>query len=362
MSSLRPVAFTRGVPPVESFPVEEVADCAAAILKADPNILLQYGKAAGYQPLRELVAEQNGVTLGQVFLSNGSLQLMEFLSTVLLRPGDVALVESPSYDRAITTFRHHQAQVVGVPLEADGVNIAALESAAASQHPKVFYVISDFQNPAGVTTSAAKRRAIGELAERYGFWIIEDVPYRRLRYYGEEQPTILSLAPARTLQLSSFSKLLSPGLRTGFLLGPTAVVNEVAKVAEDAYISPALPTEGIVYEYCRRGLLEQNIERLRSLYRPKLDATLAALERELPGASYAKPEGGYFVGVTMPEGLTGADLMAAAARVNLTLTDGDGFFTTPPSRTFVRIPFCSLSTADIAEGIGRLGQIVKTGV
>ena len=222
-------------------------------------------------------------------------------------------------------------------------------------------MISDFQNPAGVTTAAAKRRAIGALAERYGFWIIEDVPYRRLRYRGEEQPTILSLAPSRTLQLSSFSKLLSPGLRTGYLLGPTAVLNEVAKVAEDAYISPALPTEGIVYEYCRRGLLERNVERLRALYRPKLEATLAALERELPAAEFARPEGGYFVGVTMPEGLTMTDLMAAAARVNLTLTNGDGFFTTPPARTFVRIPFCSLSVADIAEGVGRLGQIVRAG-
>ena len=115
MSAPRPLAFTRGVPPVESFPVAEVAECAAAILQSDPNILLQYGKAAGYQPLREWIAEQNGVGVEQVFLSNGSLQLMEFLATVLLRPGDVALVESPSYDRAITTFRHHQAEVVGVP-------------------------------------------------------------------------------------------------------------------------------------------------------------------------------------------------------------------------------------------------------
>ncbi len=359
MSSLRPIAFTRGVPPVEAFPVAEVADCAASVLREDPNILLQYGKSSGYLPLRRWLADQHDVPVEQVLLSNGSLQLMEFLTVELTNPGDVALVESPTYDRTITTFCRNGVEVVGVPLEGDGVNLEALAAAAEQYHPKVLYIIPDFQNPAGVTTALAKRRAIVEMAQRFGFWVIEDVPYRRLRYYGEEQPTLFSLAPDRVMQLSSFSKLLSPGLRTGYLLGAVEVVGEVAKLAEDTYITPALPTEGIIYEYCRRGLLEENIARLCDLYRPKLDATLAALRRELPGAGYAEPQGGYFAGVTLPESLTTADLLVAAGRANLTLTNGEGFFTEPPERVFVRIPFCSLSIADIDEGIARLGQIVR---
>ena len=360
MSATRTLAFTRGVPPVEAFPVEEVVDCAATILRADPNVLLQYGKSAGYLPLRQWLAAQHGVAVEQVFLSNGSLQLMEFLTVELTNPGDVAFVESPTYDRAITTFRRNKVEVVGIPLEADGVDVGALQRAAEQFGPKVFYVIPDFQNPAGVTTSLAKRQAIAELAQRFGFWVIEDVPYRRLRYYGEEQPTILSLAPDRVVQLSSFSKLLSPGMRTGYLLGPIEVVGEVARLAEDTYITPSLPCQGMVYEYCRRGLLEKNIARLCDLYRPKLDATLAALRRELPGASFAEPQGGYFLGVYMPEGLTCADVLVAAGRVGLTLTNGDGFFTEAPERAFVRIPFCSLRIADIEEGVARLGHIANS--
>lgn len=361
MSAPRPILFTRGVPPVEAFPVEEVADCAAAALRNDPNILLQYGKSAGYLPLRNLLADRHGLDVEQVLISNGSLQIMEFLSRALLSPGDVALVESPSYDRAILTFRQHQARVVGIPLEADGLDVDALARVAAEQKPKVLYVIADFQNPAGVTTSAEKRRRIAELAETHGFWIIEDVPYRALRYRGQEQPTILSFAPARTLQLSSFSKLLSPGMRVGYLLGPAEVVAKVAKVAEDTYITPVLPAQGIVHEYIRRGLLEKNVARLRDLYRPKLEATVSALERELPGAEWARPEGGYFVGVTIPAGLDNATLLARAQAENLVLTNGNGFFAEPQEWAFVRIPFCSVSTEEIGEGIARLGRIARGG-
>lgn len=358
MGSQRTIAFTRGVPPVEAFPTDEIAECAAAALRADPNVLLQYGKSAGYLPLREWLAERNGVDVEQVFISNGSLQLMAFISTLLLGPGSVAFVEAPSYDRAILTFRHHKAQVVGIPLETDGVNLDALEAALAKYKPKLFYVIGDFQNPSGVTTTAAKRRRILELADKHDFYVVEDVPYRPLRYHGSEEPSFMSFNPERVLQLSSFSKLLSPGVRTGYLLGPREVVAMVAKVAEDTYITPVLPTQGMVYEYCRRGLLEPNIARLRELYRPKLDTTLGALAAHLPGAAYAMPEGGYFVGVTLPAGISSQTLMARAAEAGLVLTDGDGFFAERPERAFVRIPFCSLSLADIEEGIGRLGAIV----
>jgi 2-aminoadipate transaminase len=272
-------------------------------------------------------------------------------------------VESPSYDRAILTFSHHEAQVVGIPLEADGVNVAVLEQALSRHRPKLFYIIGDFQNPAGVTTSAAKRRTILALARQHGFTVVEDVPYRPLRYYGKDEPTFLSLAPEHVLQLSSFSKLLSPGMRTGYLLGSPATVAKVAKIAEDTYITPVLPTQGAVYEYCRQGLLDRNIARLRELYRPKLEATLAALATDLPEGVYARPEGGYFVGVYLPAGLDSRALLARAGEAGLVLTDGDGFFpaTAAPDRPFVRIPFCSASVAELNEGIARLAQVTREG-
>ncbi len=359
MSDLHPILFTRGVPPSEAFPVELVADCARAALTNDPSVLLQYGKSAGYLPLRQWLAGQNGVEVERVLASNGSLQIMDFICATLLRPGDTVYVESPSYDRAITIFRRHGARVVGVPLQADGVDLDALKEALTQAPPKLFYVIGDFQNPAGVTTSLVKRQQLVALAEEFDFLLIEDIPYRALRYAGEELDSLLSLAPDRVLQLSSFSKLLSPGMRTGFVIAPMAVGAKLARFAEDTYIMPVLPTQGIVYEFCRRGLLAENVERLRGLYRPRLQAALAALDRELPDAQYARPEGGYFIGVTMPEGVGMAELLRSAAQLQLTLTNGDGFFVEKPARAFVRIPFCSVSPADIEDGICRLAEAAR---
>jgi 2-aminoadipate transaminase len=360
-ASNRTITLTRGVPPAEALPGDQIAECAASIIREDPTVLLSYGSTMGYQPLREWLAKAHGVSVGQVLISNGSLQIMGFLTRTLLAPGDTVFVESPSYDRAVTIFKGYGANLVGIDLKTDGIVVEDLERALASHKPKMLYVIPDFQNPAGATTCLAKRKRIVELASQHDFWIAEDVPYRRLRYQGADEPTFLSLAPERTLQLSSFSKLLSPGVRAGYVIGPADVVAKLAKTAEDTYITPSLPSQGIVYEYCRRGWLEPNIARLKELYRPRLEATLSALASDLPEADYMRHEGGYFVGVNMPPGIKNATLLARAKAASLVLTDGDGFFLEPPARTFVRIPFCGVSPADIREGVARLAAIVKGG-
>jgi len=359
VSSGRPITFTRGVPPADSFPVDEVVECADTILRLDPAVLLQYGKSTGYQPLREWIAQANGRAVDDVLISNGSLQILDFIGTALLSDNDVVFVEAPTYDRAITTFRRHRARVVGIPLQNDGVDIAAFEQALRREVPRLVYIIADFQNPSGATTSATKRRRLVELAQEYDFWIIEDAPYRHLRYYGEPQPTLLSLGPQRVLQLSSFSKQISPGMRLGYVIAPAEIISRLARIAEDTYISPTMPSEGIVYEYCRRGYLERNLPRLLALYRPKLEATLASLRRELPEASFMTPEGGYFVGVNLPIAVSGKELAARAAKVSLVLTDGDGFFPEKPAQAFVRIPFCGITVPEIEEGVARLAQVYR---
>ena len=186
--------------------------------------------------------------------SNGSLQLIEFLCLRVLQPGDVVFTETPTYDRTLTLLRRHGATVVGIPLEADGPDVAALEAALKTHVPKFFYMIPDFQNPAGATCSGTKRRQIVNLAEdRHGFLIVEDAPYRLLRYRGHEEPTLYELAPDRTLHMSSFTKLIAPGVRTGFMIGEPTLIASLAKAAEDTYISPGYVAQGIVYEWCRGG-------------------------------------------------------------------------------------------------------------
>jgi DNA-binding transcriptional MocR family regulator len=181
MAELQSINFTRGVPANESFPITELIDAATAAFTQHGAAMMQYGPALGFAPLREWIAQWQKVQPNQVLIGNGSLELVEFLCRLMIRPGDVVFTESPTYDRTITLLRRHQATVVGIPLEPDGPNIAALEVALKHSAPRFFYLIPDFQNPAGVTCSGVKRRRIVALAEQYDFMLVEDAPYRLLR-------------------------------------------------------------------------------------------------------------------------------------------------------------------------------------
>ena len=353
------INFTRGVPANESFPIAEVIEAAGAVLNTHGASMLQYGPSPGFQPLREWLAEWQGVTVDRVLTSNGSLQLIEFLCLSMLEPGDIVFTEAPTYDRTITLLRRHGAKVVGIPLEADGPDIDALEQALTRHVPKFFYVIPDFQNPSGATCSGPKRRRMAELAARYGVLLVEDAPYRQLRYRGEEQPTLYSLAPERTLHMSSFTKLIAPGVRTGFMIGEASLVARLAKVAEDTYISPGYVAQGITYEWCRRGLLFPQIERLKQLYGPRLDACLAGLDKYLPEAVATRPDGGVFISLTLPESAPTATVRAQAATRGLNLTDGLAFFPEGGGERFLRLPFCALSPPQIDEGLRRLAESVR---
>jgi 2-aminoadipate transaminase len=355
----RIINFTRGMPPSDVFPVDELVDCSRAALQRDPSVLLQYGRSPGYPPLCAWLAQEMGIGVDRVLTGNSSLELFAFVTQLLLPPGARAFVESPSYDRAIALLQRAGAQVVGIPLEPDGVDLAALEAELRRGVPALMYLIADFQNPSGVTTSLAKRQRLAELAREHGFWLVEDAPYRYLRLHGEPVPTLLSLAPERVLHLSSFSKVLAPGLRLGYLVGPSETVTQLAAWAVDTYIGPVLPTQGMVYEYCRRGLLKTNIARLCELYRPRLEAALAAAERHLPEAKGCRPDGGFFVGLTLPGPVRMDELLRRAAQVNLKLSDGRGFFPCPTDgENFIRIPFSSVTPEEIEDGVARLSLVL----
>ena len=291
--------------------------------------------------------------------SNGSLQLIEFLCLSAVKPGDVVFTEAPTYDRALTLMRRHGATVVGIPIEADGPDIGALERALAARVPKFFYIIPDFQNPAGATCSGTKRRQIVNLAEQHGFLLVEDAPYRLLRYRGREEPTLYELAPDHTLHMSSFTKLIAPGVRTGFMVGKPGLIAELAKVAEDTYISPGYVAQGITNEWCRRGLLPPQIERLKSLYAPRLDACLAALDTYMPDTKATRPDGGFFLSITLPEGVPESGVRTQAAGRGLNLASGAAFFPSGGGERFLRLPYCALNPGEIDEGIRRLAESVR---
>jgi 2-aminoadipate transaminase len=353
------INFTRGVPAAESYPVEELVTAAQAVIREQGANVLAYGPALGFLPMRQWLAEWQGVAVDQVLTGNGSLEIVEFLCRATIQPGDVVFTESPTYDRTITLLRRHGADVVGIELEADGPNMAALEAALAKKTPKFFYLIPDFQNPAGATCSGAKRRRIVDLAQKHGFLLVEDAPYRMLRYRGAEEPTLFSLAPERTLHMSSFTKLIAPGVRMGFMLGEPETLRKIAKIAEDTYISPGYVAHGIAWEWCRRGLLPPQIERLKTLYAPRLDACLAAIDKYMPDAVATRPDGGFFLSVTLPEGISTTAVRTAAAKRELNLADGLAFFPSGGGERFLRLPYCALTPAEIDDGIGRLAETVR---
>lgn len=353
------IDLTRGMPPPEVFPTKDLIQCGEAALRRDSNVLLQYGRSPGYTPLREWLGQRYGVGPERILIGNGSMEIFSFIIQTLLKPGVLVFLESPSYDRAITLLRRSSAQVVGIPLEEDGMDMRVLEEQLRQEAPALMYLITDFQNPMGITTSLEKRRRVAALSEEYGFWIVEDSPYRALRYRGQDVPSLWSLAPERVLHISSFSKVLAPGLRLGYVVGPAETIATLSQWAVDTYIGPVFPTQGMVYEYCRRGLLHSNIERLKEVYRPRLQAALSALEKHVPQATWTQPEGGFYVAVTLPEGVEMISLLAQAEKARLKLSDGRGFFPDPTDgNRFLRIPFCSVTPEEIEEGMLRLARLL----
>lgn len=360
MNTQNKVIFTRGVPATESFPKEEMGEAAQKAIRAHGDTILQYGSAFGFMPLREWLAEWHGAETENVLCSNGSLQIIEFICTILLQSDSrTVFVEAPTYDRTITILRKHGAEIVSIPLNSDGPDITAIQDALETYNPSFFYTIPDFQNPAGATCSEAKRRQLVALAREHDFLLLEDSPYRELRYRGETQPTLREFAPERVVQLSSFSKLIGPGPRLGYAIGPKNLLREIATVAENTYITPGLLAHGSVYEFCRAGHLEPQIDRLKKLYAPRLQATLDALDKYLPETKPTRPDGGFFLSLTLPKGVSIIDVMDRAAEVELILADGRGFFANGGGEHFLRLPFCALTKHQISEGVARLAEVVQ---
>lgn len=355
------IKLTRGVPPEESFPVTQLSECATTVLEEHGSQVLQYGSSRGYPVLRDHIAQEKEVDGTQVVIGQGSLQLLDLCARMLIEPGNLIYVEEPTYDRTLTIFRRVEAQVVGFPLQDGGIDVDAVETRLESgERPSLFYLIPDFQNPSGTVLSEQKRKRVADLARQHDFWLIEDVPYRRLRYRGEDLPTLLELAPDRVLQMSSYSKLISPGLRVGYIVTPEPLVDRLVKMAEDTYINASYLNQAIAAEFIQRGWLEPQIESLKALYEPRLDATLGALEDQMADlATWRRPDGGFFVGVVLKEDVRTDDLLDRAREEHLILTDGRGFFATRSGDGFVRVPFCALTPEELRGGVARLAKAVR---
>jgi 2-aminoadipate transaminase len=355
------ISFARGAPSLDIVDVEGLSEAARLAFANDPGGTTAYGTSVGYVPLREWIAEQHGVGVDQVLVTNGSMQADAFLFQLLVNAGDAVVVESPTYDRTLLNLRNRGADIRMIELQTDGIDVDALQALLEDGiRPQLAHVIPNFQNPAGYTLSAPKREKLLALAAEHDFTLFEDDPYIAIRFEGEGLPTMLSQDDAgQVVYASSFSKTVCPGIRVGYLVGPQAVIKQVQGIATNTYISPNMVAQSIVNQFCRSGRMDAAVETVKTALRERRDTLVAALERELPEARFAPPEGGYFMWVELPEGFSVADLEAAARERDVLFVKGTDFLLEGGENT-LRLAYSGVTPEQIDEGITRLADAART--
>jgi len=351
------ISFARGAPSADILPREAVADAASRALAEDWERALSYGTGVGHPGLCQWIAERHGgLEAGQVMVTNGSLEAGAMLFEHLLEPGDRVVVEHPSYDRTLLLLQRREVELVPVPLEADGIDIGALEAALADGPIELAHIIPNFHNPAGCTLSAEKRVRVVELAAEHGFWVLEDDPYRELPFEGEALETMLSTdGSGRVIHASSFSKTVSPGVRVGYLAGPGEEIAKLAKRANEWYISPNMLAESVVFELCRSGGLDRNIEFVKGALRERRDALVEGLREQIPEAEFVVPGGGYFLWLDLAPGTDTVALLAEAKGEGVAFVAGPDF-TIDGGENSLRLSFASVPPERIPEGVARLAR------
>jgi len=355
------ISFARGAPSLDIVDVEGLREAAQKAFDEDPGGTVAYGTSVGYVPLREWIAEQHGVAVEQVLVTNGSMQADAFLFQLLVNPGDPVVVESPTYDRTLLNLRNREADLRMVELETDGIDTAALRSLLeGGVKPKLAHIIPNFQNPAGYTLSAGKRAELLALAAEHDFTLFEDDPYIAIRFEGEPLPTLLSQDDAgKVVYASSFSKTVCPGIRVGYLVGPQALIKQIQGIATNTYISPNMVAQSIVNQFARSGRMDSAIETVKNALRDRRDALVTALERELPEARFTPPSGGYFMWVELPEGANVAELETAAKERGVVFVKGTDFLLEGGGNT-LRLAYSGVTPAEIDEGITRLAEAARS--
>ena len=354
------ISLARGVPAPELLPAEELADCAGEVLRREGRALLNYGPAAGYEPLRAWVAERHAVDASRVFLTPGSLPGLVLLFQALLAAGRRPIVEAPSYDRPLGVLATLGARPAAVPLGEEGPDLDVLERAFAAG-PAFFYAIPTFQNPSGRTYTAGVRQEVLRLARRYGVLVLEDDPYRLVRFGGEPPPTLFDLARGEdVVYAASFSKVVAPGLRVGYLIVPPELAGEVEQRALATYLSPALALQATLLEFIARGGLERTLARMCAGLAERRDALLAALHAHLAGtASWTRPEGGYFVWLDLDGGVPSPEVAERALAAGVAVVAGSDFYRDGQGgRSALRLAYSFPSARQLADGVARLASAI----
>jgi len=366
------ISFAGGLPNPDAFPVDELRPVIQHVMDEHPREALQYGTTEGHPKLRDAIARGMAMNYGvsqeshNILITTGSQQALNLLSLVLLNPGDLVLTEYPSYLGALQTFGSYLAQVEGVAMDEQGLRIDRLQEKLArlrdrNQLPKFIYSIPNFQNPTGVTLAKERRQPFYELLREFDLLLIEDDPYGLLRFEGEPVPLMKSLdTDGRVVYLGSFSKILAPGFRIGWLAAPDEIVNRVAIAKQAQDLCSNTFAQYCVYEAIHHDILFPHVTVIQDLYRRKRDRMLAAMERHFPKqVTWTRPQGGMFIWVTLPESLSSLDMLSRAIEHNVAYVIGAPFFPDGGGHNTFRLNYSYSSDEQIDEGIKRLGQVIQ---
>ncbi|MBQ4625789.1 MAG: PLP-dependent aminotransferase family protein [Clostridia bacterium] len=369
-SSGNTIPLAAGNPAPDAFPVDDIKRIVNEILEEDPILALQYGVSEGYGPLVEKLTElaktRYGIGNGNdaLIVVSGAQQVMSLMSQCFINYGDCIICEEPSFIGSLNCFRSYGAKLSGVPVESDGMNIEALEEKLKTEkNVKFIYTIPNFQNPAGVTMSLEKRKAVYELAKKYGVLILEDNPYGELRVSGEDVPSIKSFdEDGLVVYAGSFSKIVAPGIRVGYALAPKEVIAKLTVAKQTQDVHTPLLSQLVVYKWLTEYDFESHINKIREIYKRKLNLLCDCVDKELSDfLTYHRPEGGLFVWAKLNDGIDMLDFCRKASAAGVSVVPGNAFTVDgADDYSYIRMNFSTPSDEAIIKGVKILGEVARS--
>ncbi|MBV4431234.1 PLP-dependent aminotransferase family protein [Clostridium tyrobutyricum] len=359
------ISFAGGLPNPLSFPIKEVEEASIKVLNENGSDVLQYSTTEGYRPLREYIAQRYLKRFGlkvdadEILITNGSQQGLDLLGKIFLNKDDNVLIERPGYLGAIQAFSIFEPVFNSVPVNNDGVDIDLLEKSLAMNSPKLFYTVPNFQNPSGTTYSEKNRKAAADILKKYDTILIEDDPYGELRFIGEDLQPIKTYLGDKSVMLGSFSKIVAPAMRLGWICAKGEIMEKLITAKQAADLHTNYYSQRVVHQFLMDNDIEDHIKKIRKLYKGQRDCMVSMIERYFPeGIKSTKPEGGMFLWVTLPEGISSLELFDLAAKENVAFVPGDPFYVNVKGSNTLRLNYTNSDEKSIEEGIKRLARAI----
>lgn len=360
------ISFAGGLPNARFFPVEAIAAAAAKVLAEDGANVLQYTVTEGYRPLREWIAQRYRqkynfqIEADEILITTGSQQGLDLLGKLFLDSGDPVIIERPGYLGAIQVFSMFEADLQPVPLQEDGIDLDALEAACATHQPKLFYAVPNFQNPSGLSYSPAKRGQVAEIINKHNVIFIEDNPYGELRFEGADATPLWGAHPDQTVLLGSFSKIVSPSLRLGWLCAKAPLMEKLVTAKQAADLHSSYLSQRVLYQYLLDNDLEAHIATIRTAYKGQRDLMMELIDEQFPPeVQYTQPEGGMFLWLALPKGMSSLALFETAIQQQVAFVPGHPFYVDGGGADTLRLNFSNADEAKIQAGMERLGNAMK---